>query len=108
MSDQTKKAVFIFSVCLSIALGLHGWHTKTGLRLVDQNLRHHPALHPRIRQPRGGSPALTFELARYLAPLTTASGIFLGMSQFILYAADKCATSPTILSLWGAMKGPWH
>ena len=59
-------------------------HPQTGLRLVDQNLRHHPALHPRIRQPEEDPLPLTFELARYLAPLTTASGIFLGMSQFIL------------------------
>ena len=85
MSDQTKKAVFIFSVCLSIALGLHGWHT------LKPDYAWSTKIYATIQlftlesgNPEEDPLPLTFELARYLAPLTTASGIFLGMSQFIL------------------------
>ena len=81
MSDQTKKAIFIFSVCLSIALGLHGWHT------LKPDYAWSTKIYATIQlftlesgNPEEDPLPLTFELARYLAPLTTASGIFLGLS----------------------------
>ena len=67
MSHQTKKAVFIFSVCLSIALGLHGWHT------LKPDYAWSTKIYATIQlftlesgNPEEDPLPLTFELARYL------------------------------------------
>jgi hypothetical protein len=85
VTTHYKKAFFIFSVCLSVGLGLHGWHTLK----PDYSWSTKVYATIQLFTLESGNPEedplpLTFELARYLAPLTTASGIFLGMSQFIL------------------------
>ena len=68
-----------------MGLGLHGWHVLK----PDYSWSTKVYATIQLFTLESGNPEedplpLTFELARYLAPLTTASGIFLGMSQFIL------------------------
>lgn len=68
-----------------MGLGLHGWHSLK----PDYSWSTKVYATIQLFTLESGNPEedplpLTFELARYLAPLTTASGIFLGMSQFIL------------------------
>ena len=93
MQHQTKKIIFLSSVCISIALGMHGWHTlKPGYPWSTKVYATIQLFTLESGNLEEEIPPLSLELARYLAPLTTVSCIFLGMSQFILLRSRRART----------------
>jgi len=94
-----------------VGLGLHGWHTLK----PDYSWSTKVYATIQLFTLESGNPEedplpLTFELARYLAPLTTASGIFLGMSQFILLRTrqTKVRNLSDHFIIVGATSVLWH
>ena len=86
MAKNIKTFTFCLGLILSLGLGMHGWnqlypagpltnHLYLTIQLFTLESGH---------VDDGSVIPLSLELARYLAPLTTASGILLALHQFLL------------------------
>jgi hypothetical protein len=86
MSKNIKTLIFCLGLLLSLGLGMHGWSRLDPASPLTNNLY----LTIQLFTLESGHVdevvviPISLEIARYLAPLTTASGILLALHQFLL------------------------